>query len=184
MKLTVAADKRKTAVLVILVSVCVLSCFGALATVHLSTDWSSYFRPLGLVSLFLLLSLSLCLSSSYYSKYSLKSTGHTHTYWINYTQQHLGLVWPSVECGAAILHKNALNPPAKLQLAQTNLLSKWFVPWLFFAVFPQIKRGDLIISWQINRRRPQKAVGSSFWVRILMLEWMRALFYLTHFFLI
>lgn len=64
--------------------------------------------------------------------------------------------------GAPGPHKDRLHPPEWIHVGQTNLFSKWFVTWLMFNVLPQIKKGDLVILWQISRRRAWKARGSSF----------------------
>lgn len=169
------------------VHVCLLACF--------SVPWLQWVCPLidhrtpdlWIFALFPPFSIRACPSLTALNIVSTPLVTHIHTHIHNgsITCSTIDLVWPSVERSAAILHKKSLHPPTELQSAQTNLLSKWFVSWPLFAAFPQIKRGDLIISWQINRRRPQKSGRELFpQDKLLMftLEWMRALFYLTHFF--
>lgn len=77
-------------------------------------------------------------------------------------QHRIHLIWPSEVRGAPGPHKDSLHPPAWIHVGQTNLFSKWFATWLMVNVLPQIKKGDLVILWQISRRRAWKAWGSSF----------------------
>lgn len=120
-----------------------------LATAPLCIDWSSYTRaPVSLCACPALATLNIV--SSRWVIYT-----HIDTHDGSITRSSVGLVWPSVVQACYIKTHSILLPSFNQHKPFINMICSVGI----FAVFPQIERGHLIVSWQISCREASESSG-------------------------